>query len=194
MEPLRFYGAFTDTEQSGDMKALRRIAVVLALAALCCVWEAGPASAHTNVVWSYPAQGASLPSPPGQVALRTSDPVDLGLSQIVVRDADGRAQTISDKTLTEGASVLLATLDDGGAWGQWTVDYRIVGPDGHPVTGRINFAVGEPAQAASESQAATTRWLMLGGGALALLGGAWYLRWTTVRVSRAAARQHAGTP
>ena len=194
MDPLRFYGAFTGSEQSGGMKALRRIAVVLVLAALCCVWEAGPASAHTNVVWSYPAQGASLPVPPTQVALRTSDPVDLGLSQIVVRDADGRTQTLSDKTLTEGASVLLVTLDDDGAWGQWTVDYRIVGPDGHPVTGRIDFAVGEPAQAASESQAATTRWLMLGGGALALIGGAWYLRWSTVRVSRAAARQPAGTP
>lgn len=193
MHPLRFYGAFTGTEHSGDMKALRRVAVVLALAALCCVWEAGPASAHTNVVWSYPAQGASLPVPPNQVALRTSDPVDLGLSQIVVRDADGRAQTLSDKTLTEGASVLVATLDDDGAWGQWTVDYRIVGPDGHPVTGRIDFAVGEPAQAASEAQAATTRWLMLGGGALALLGGAWYLRWSTVRGSRVAARETAGT-
>jgi methionine-rich copper-binding protein CopC len=193
MHSLRFYGAFTGTQQSGDMKALRRVAVVLALAALCCVWEAGPASAHTNVVWSYPAQGASLPTEPSQVALRTSDPVDLGLSQVVVRDADGRAQTISDKTLTEGASVLLATLDDKGAWGQWTVDYRIVGPDGHPVTGRIDFAVGEPAQATSDSQAATTRWLMLGGGALALIGGAWYLRWTTVRVSRAAARETAGT-
>jgi copper resistance protein C len=128
------------------------------------------------------------------VALRTSDPVDLGLSQIVVRDADGRAQTLSDKALTEGASVLVATLDDEGAWGQWTVDYRIVGPDGHPVTGRIDFAVGEPAQAASEARNAMTRWLMLGGGVLALLAGAWYLRWTTVRVSRADSRQPARTP
>jgi hypothetical protein len=129
------------------------------------------------------------------VALRTSDPVDLGLSQIVVRDAEGKAQTVTDKSLTEGSSTLLAALDDQtAAWGQWTVDYRIVGPDGHPVTGHIDFAVGEPAQAASESQAATTRWLVLGGGALALLGGAWYLRWTTLRVSRAPARQPAGTP
>ena len=175
------------------MKALRRVAVVLVLAALCCVWEAGPASAHTNVVWSYPAQDASLPAPPSQVALRTSDPVDLGLSQIVVRDADGRAQTVIDKSLTQGASVLLATLDDQGAPGQWTVDYRVVGPDGHPVTGRIDFAVGEPAQAAAEAQDATTRWLMLGGGALALFGAAWYLRWTTVRVSRAEARNPART-
>jgi len=175
------------------MLVLRRVAVVLFLAALSCVWGSGPASAHTEVVWSYPAQGARFPVPPTQVALRTSDPVDLGLSQIVVRDADGRVQNLSDKTLTEGASVLLATLDDNGAWGQWTVDYRIVGPDGHPVTGRIDFAVGEPAQAASESQTAMTRWLVLGGGALALLGGAWYLRWTTARASRANSRQPART-
>jgi methionine-rich copper-binding protein CopC len=176
------------------MKALRRVAVVLALAALCCVWEAGPASAHTDVVWSFPAQGASLPVPPSQVALRTSDPVDLGLSQIVVRDAEGKAQTVIDKSLTEGASTLLATVDDqAAAWGQWTVDYRIVGPDGHPVAGHIDFAVGEPAKAVSDAQAATTRWLILGGGSLALIGGAWYLRWTTVRDSRAAARMPAGT-
>ncbi len=175
------------------MMALRRVAAVLALVALCCVLGAVPASAHTDVVWSYPAQNASLPYPPDQVAIETSDPIDLGLSQIVVRDADGRALTVSDKTLTKGASVLLATLDDQGAWGQWTVDYRLVGPDGHPVTGRIDFAVGEPARATSESQAATTRWLMLGGGAIAVLAGAWYLRWTTGRLSRAEARQPART-
>jgi len=175
------------------MKALRRIAAVLLLAALCCVWQAGPASAHTDVVWSSPAEGASLPFPPNQIAIRTSDPVDLGLSQVVVHDGNGRALTVSDKALTQGASVILVTLDEEGAWGQWTIDYRIVGPDGHPVTGRIDFAVGEPAQAASESQATTTRWLMLGGGAFALLAGAWYLRWSTVRHSRAGARHPART-
>jgi copper resistance protein C len=191
---LRFYAAFTAAGKSGHMKALRRVAVVLVLAALCCVWEAGPASAHTKLVWSYPAQGASLPLPPNQVAIRTSEPVDLGLSQIVVRDAAGEAQTVSDKSLTQGASTLLATLEDGGAWGQWTVDYRLVGSDGHPVTGRIDFAVGEPARTTAESQAATTRWLMLGGGAVALIAAAWYLRWTTSRVSRAEARHPARTP
>jgi CopC domain len=87
------------------------------------------------------------------------------------------------------------TLEDRrAARGQWTIDYRVVGPDGHPVTGRIDFAVGEPAQAEAEARAATTRWLVLGGGALALLGAVWYLRWTTVRVSRAEARHPARTP
>ena len=175
------------------MMALRRVAAVLVLAALCCVWGASPASAHTDVVWSSPAEGASLPFPPNQVALRISDPIDLGLSQIVVRDGDGRALTVSDKTLTQGASVLLVTVDDEGALGQWNIDYRIVGPDGHPVTGRIDFAVGEAARPTSESQAATTRWLMLGGGAVALLAGAWYLRWSTSRLSRAEARRPART-
>jgi methionine-rich copper-binding protein CopC len=175
------------------MLALRRIAAVLVFAALCCVWQAAPASAHTDIVWSSPADGASLPFPPNQIAIRTSDPVDLGLSQIVVHDGNGRALTVSDKALTQGASVILVTLDEEGAWGQWAIDYRIVGPDGHPVTGRIDFAVGEPAQVASESRASTTRWLMLGGGALALLAAAWYLRWSTVRHSHAEARHTART-
>lgn len=190
---MRFYAAFTAAQESGDMMAWRRVAAVLVLAALCCVWEATPASAHTDVVWSSPAEGASLPVPPNQVAIRMSDPVDLGLSQIVVNDGNGRALPVSDKTLTQGASVLLVTIDDAGAKGQWNIDYRIVGPDGHPVTGRIDFAVGEPARSTSESQAARTRWLMLGGGALALIAGAWYLRWTTGRLSRAEARPPART-
>jgi methionine-rich copper-binding protein CopC len=175
------------------MKALRRAAIVLLLAALCCAWEAAPASAHTDVVWSFPAQEASLPYPPAQVALRTSDPVDVGLSQVVVRDADGRTQTVIDKSLTQGAEVLVATLDDQGKWGQWTVDYRLVGSDGHAITGHIDFAVGEPAQASAQSRAATTRWVVLGGGVLALLAAAWYMRWSTGRLHRAEARQPART-
>jgi methionine-rich copper-binding protein CopC len=173
------------------MMALCRVAAVLVLATLCCAWGAGPASAHTDVVWTYPAEGASLPYPPAEVAIEASDPIDLGLSQVVVRDADGRAMNVTEKSLTQGASTLLASLDDKGAWGQWSVDYRVVGSDGHAVTGRIDFAVGEPAGATVDSQAATTRWLMLGGGALALVAGAWYLRWTTGRLSRAEARQPA---
>lgn len=175
------------------MMALRRLATALLLAALSCVSAAAPASAHTDVVWSSPGPGATLPYPPAQVAIQLSEPVDLGLSQIVVRDAQGRALKVSDKALTQGAEVLVATLDDRGAWGQWTVDYRVVGADGHAVTGRIDFAVGEPAQVAADSQSATTRWLVLGGGAIALFLAAWYLRWSTGRLSRVETRQPART-
>jgi copper transport protein len=176
------------------MMALRRVAALVVLAAFCCLWAPSPASAHADVVWSFPSQGASLPYPPAQVALETAEPVDVGLSQIVVRDADGRAVTVTDKALTRGASVLVATLDaDGGTWGQWTVDYRVVGADGHAVIGSIDFAVGEPARDSAESGTATTRWLMLGGGVFVVLGAAWYLRWSTGRLSRLEARRPART-
>lgn len=173
------------------MMALRRALTVLLLAGLCCVWQASPAAAHTDVTWSFPEQGVSLPYPPAEVAIKTKEPIDVGLSQIVVRDADGRAQKVIDKSLTGGSDTMVVTLDDQGAWGQWTVDYRLISADGHAIVGRIDFAVGEPARARGESQAATTRWVVLGGGALALLAAAWYLRWTTSRHSRAEARQPA---
>ena len=174
------------------LMALRRAVTVLLLAALCCVWHSSPAAAHTDVVWSFPQQGVSLPYPPAEVAIKTVDPIDVGLSQIVVRDADGRAQKVIDKSLTQGSETMVVTLDDQGAWGQWTVDYRLISADGHAIIGRIDFAVGEPAQGTGQSEAAaTTRWIVLGGGALALLAAAWYLRWTTSRHSRAEARQPA---
>jgi copper resistance protein C len=171
------------------MMALRRALTVLLLAALCCVWQSSPAAAHTDVVWTFPAQDVSLPYPPAEVAIRTVDPIDVGLSQIVVRDADGRARQVTDKSLTQGSETIVLALDGRGAWGQWTVDYRLISADGHAIEGRLDFAVGEPARAAADTEAATTRWLVLGGGALALLAAAWYLRWTTSRLSRAEARQ-----
>ena len=89
----------------------------------------------------------ACPTHPTQVAIETSDPVDLGLSQIVVRDAEGRAQTVSDKSLTKGAS-------DAGRHAWTTEGPGVSGPSttawwartDTPVTGRIDFAVGEPAQ------------------------------------------------
>lgn len=173
------------------MMALRRALTGLLLAALCCVWQSSPAAAHTDVVWSFPEQGVSLPYPPAEVAIKTADPIDVGLSQIVVRDADGRAQKVIDKSLTQGSDTMVVTLDDQGAWGQWTVDYRLISADGHAIVGRIDFAVGEPARAAGEAEASTTRWVVLGGGVLGLLVAAWYLRWTTSRHSRAEARHPA---
>ena len=169
-----------------------RAVVALLLAALSCVGTTGPASAHAELVWSFPAAGVSLPNPPPEVALEASDPVDLEVSQLVVRDALGRAQPLDGPHLARNGTVLVGGLDGGGAWGQWRVDYRLVGEDGHAVTGRIDFAVGEPATAIGDDGRALGLWLVLGGGG-ALLGAAWYLRWSTARAVRRPVRHPVST-
>lgn len=162
------------------MTYVRRALVALMLAALSCVGTTSPAAAHVELVWSFPAAGASLPNPPAEVALEASDQVDLEVSQVIVRDALGEVQPLDGLRLARNRTVMVGGLDDGGAWGQWQVDYRLVGDDGHAVTGRIDFAVGESAVAADAGGGNLGLWLVL-GGAGALLAAAWYLRWSTAR-------------
>lgn len=170
------------------MSHLRRLAAVLLLAVLSCVGTAGPAAAHVELVWSYPVTGASLPHPPAEIALESSATLDLEVSQIVVRDALGQVQELEGPRLAKGGLVLLGALPSGGAPGQWRVDYRLVGADGHAVTGRIDFAVGEAAATASQEPGrALGPWLVL-GGAFAVVAAAWFLRRSAARAISGAAR------
>lgn len=169
-----------------------RVVVVVLLAALSCLGATGPASAHVELVWSFPSSGVSLPHSPAEVALDASDRLDVRASQIIVRDALGEVQPLDGPRLARNGTVLVGGLDDGGARGQWQVDYRLVGEDGHAVTGRIDFAVGEPVVDAGANEDGNGNnlglWMVLGGGA-ALLGTAWYLRWSTARAMRQPVRQ-----
>jgi len=173
------------------MACVCRVIVVLLLSALSCLGTTSPAAAHVELVWSFPSAGSSLPHPPAEVALDASDRVNVEVSQVIVRDALGEVQPLDGPRLARNGTVLLGGLDGGGAWGQWQVDYRLVGEDGHVVTGQIDFAVGEPAVDGDEEGSNLGLWLVIGGGA-ALLGAAWYLRWSTIRALRPPVRQPVG--
>lgn len=170
------------------MTRVCRVVVVLLLCALSCLGTSSPASAHVELVWSFPSAGVSLPHPPAEVALDASDRVNVEVSQIIVRDALGEVQPLDGPRLARNGTVLVGGLDGGGARGQWQVDYRLVGEDGHAVTGQIDFAVGEPAISPAEEDSNLGLWLVLGGGG-ALLAAAWSLRWSTARAVRQPVRQ-----
>jgi copper resistance protein C len=173
------------------MPLVCRVLVLLWLTALSLIGSAVPASAHVELVWSFPSGGTSLPHPPAEIALDASDRLQLEVSQIVVRDALGDVQPLDGPRLARGGTVLTGGLAGGGAWGQWHVDYRLVGEDGHAVTGRIDFAVGEPAIETGDDSSSLALWLVVGGSTL-LLGAAWYLRWSTARALHPPARGPVG--
>lgn len=106
---------------------------------------AAPASAHTDFVGSDPKDGATLREVPREVVLEFSDDMDPELSSIAVRVEDGRNTPLQ---VTGGAkpTVLVAQVPDamqpaaGGAT-RWTVTFRVVSSDGHPVAGTTGFVV-----------------------------------------------------
>jgi copper resistance protein C len=121
------------------------IAVVAAvLSAVLGALTAAPAWAHTRLVSSVPAAGQPAVAP-DEVVLVFSDPVQAGLSALSVRGPDGEEQV--DGSPTAGADevsvsqALRAPLPPG----TWTVAYRVLAADGHPVTGSFEVTTVAPA-------------------------------------------------
>ncbi|MET0953299.1 MAG: copper resistance CopC family protein [Aeromicrobium sp.] len=128
---------------------------LLALVAL--VLGMAPAGAHAALVGSDPEDGATLATAPRAVTLTFSE--NVGNGQLVATAPDGSTVDVSgarasDRTLT-------ATLDDVDQRGTFTLAYRVLSADGHPVSGTIRYdvtsgrAVDQSAEQAAEPKSET---------------------------------------
>jgi hypothetical protein len=110
-------------------------ALVLALSLLALV---ATASAHTALVSASPAEGSTVTEQPGQVVLTFNEAVQGQFAQLAVADANGSSHQTGEPQAS-GATVTQAVgeLPDG----IYTVSFRVVSADGHPVTGSYQFSV-----------------------------------------------------
>ena len=151
-------------------RGARRVVPVLVLTA-GLVLAGGPASAHTAFVGasvptgpqspSGPLSPSGLSSPSGrpvapgsvvpvrtaQVVLTFSGDVLPELTAVVVTGPGGPERSLPRPVVRGGAVVqpLPAPLD----LGSWTVAYRVVAADGHPLTGAVPFRVAAAPPASS---------------------------------------------
>ena len=97
-----------------------------------------PALAHNYPVASSPAEGETVVEQPGVVSLTTNDELlDLGDgASLDVLGSDGRHYA-SECASLDGATVSApAAL---GEPGEYTVHWRVVSTDGHPISGEFAF-------------------------------------------------------
>jgi methionine-rich copper-binding protein CopC len=103
---------------------------------------ARPASAHSDLEDSTPAAGSTITTAPTEITLAFGEIVRGGFSTVVVTGpdgvpyGDGKARAV-DKTLTQPVTPL--------ASGKYTVAWRIVSADGHPLQGAFTFTATLPA-------------------------------------------------
>ena len=131
---------------------------IVSLFSMSAVVSAAPASAHTSLVAMAPANGSAVPSAPTQVVLTFDEAVEQVGEGVVVTAPSG-AHVESGQPVVTGALVtqqLLALVEPG----HYTVVFRVVADDGHPVTGTLGFdlsgttSASAPAPAVSSSLAA----------------------------------------
>ena len=129
------------------------VAALLALAGL--TWSASAASAHSVLVSMSPKDKAIVSTPPTRVVLTFNEDVNAEFSVIKVVDGAG-ASVASGSTQVVGGVVSLA-LRPRLANGTYTVRYKVVSTDGHPVSGMTTFTVaGSTAPTTSSTPSPST--------------------------------------
>ncbi|EYT65900.1 MULTISPECIES: copper resistance CopC family protein [Curtobacterium] len=122
------------------MRTARTTAAALAIVAAGLLTLVGvqPASAHSALTSSTPADGAVITEPLQTVDLTFSEAplagLDAGL-RIQVTDAAGTDVATGDVTVSGTTMRRAVDLDRGN----YTVLWRYVSPDGHPIEGTLAF-------------------------------------------------------
>jgi methionine-rich copper-binding protein CopC len=141
---------------------LRRTFGAALAALLGLVVLAGPASAHTGLESSSPAEGSSIAAAPTQVQLTFGEPVTLPPDPVKVTGRDGTAWKIGTPSV-DGKVVTVPVSPDGPAQA-YTLTWQAVAKDGDNVTGTVHFTLTAAASASvapvtsvtAQAQARTT--------------------------------------
>ncbi|SDT71522.1 copper transport protein [Streptomyces sp. TLI_053] len=106
---------------------------------------AGPASAHAALQSTDPAQNSVLPAAPQAVTLTFSEAVSLSSDSVRVLDPAGRAVDSGSPAHADGKdNTARVGLGPGLANGTYTVAWRAVSEDSHPIGGAFTFSIGAP--------------------------------------------------
>jgi copper transport protein len=112
------------------------------LALLALAWAPG-AAAHAVLEQAQPGNDEIVASSPGEVRLSFSEQVEAAAGAIRVFDADG--ERVDDGRLSRPApDTVAAEISSDLADGTYTVSWRVVSADTHPVFGAFVFHVGAP--------------------------------------------------
>jgi methionine-rich copper-binding protein CopC len=129
---------------------LTRALAALGLAAAALVAAAPSASAHASLRSTNPRAGATVTDLPRQVVVTFDDTIGTP-AYVTVTGPDGRADT--GAATVNGPAVSVA-LRPGGNPGSYTVAYRVVSDDGHPVEGTFAFRLAGSSPSPSPSPGA----------------------------------------
>ena len=114
------------------------------------------ANAHADLVRSTPQDGENLPVAPDRIVLTFSEELFEELVEVSILDSSGDLvmATEAEQTPPPGTDVFVPWPADLPP-GEYSVAFRVVSEDGHPVTGQVAFsydaAASPPTPEASET-------------------------------------------
>ena len=98
------------------------------------------AHAHSLLLESSPAAGATLSEGPSRISLRFNNRIEKHLSTIRVLDERGAPRPVT-MLAGEGAADRLSATVPVLTPGAWRVEWQVLSTDGHIVNGRFSFRI-----------------------------------------------------
>ncbi|MBV2356904.1 copper resistance protein CopC [Streptomyces sp. J2-1] len=122
----------------------RRLCTLGVVLLLLLLGTAAPASAHAALRATSPADGSVVRTAPRQLTLAYSESVGLLTDSLRVYDPrNHRVRTPEPDHVPGHPDTLRLALPRGLGKGTYTVAWRVVSADSHPVSGALTFSVGE---------------------------------------------------
>ena len=148
-------GAAAWTRTLVDVHRNIALAATTAMVFLLSVLMAPTAFAHADLQVSTPEDGESLEIAPEEIRLTFSEELFEELVEISILDATGDLySTIEvEQTPPPGTDVIFPWPIQAPP-GEYSIAYRVVSADGHPVTGTISFSYAATAPQSSPSDSA----------------------------------------
>jgi copper resistance protein C len=128
-------------------RRLSRRWIAAVLLAGGAAWFLGPAAdvaqAHVTLTGSSPGPGSTWDVAPRKVVLEFDENVQTGFAVVDVVAPDGSAISTGDVSVTDNK--VIAGLGPPTEAGDYTVGWRVVSDDGHPVDGQFTYTLTERA-------------------------------------------------
>jgi copper transport protein len=130
-------------------RTVGQISVGFLFALVAFVGSARPAWAHNSFVGSDPADGAVVEKVPPKLTLTFASEVVLAQLTVDFIDATGSRSALPGFSHSpDGTNAVLVPIPPAGA-GTVTFRWKLVGSDGHTVSGRVGLTIGSQAQEAA---------------------------------------------
>lgn len=121
------------------MTRFRRLSAAAAVGGVAVLLSASPAAAHNELRASQPAKGDKIRIAPAEVVLDFPERLNPQFTVVAVTAAGG--SSVIERNPRVSGQRAVQQLKAGLVPGTYTVAYRVVSVDGHPVQGSLRFSV-----------------------------------------------------
>lgn len=129
------------------MRPVSRLVSVLAVLLAVFLLPVAPAAAHDAVTGTNPEDGQSLDAVPDAIEISfTNTPLSMG-SEIQIKDAAGT--NWAEGGVEIDGNMAVQPVNPEAPAGEYTVTWRVVSSDSHPIDGSFSFTATEGAGASS---------------------------------------------